>query len=193
MHSLCVYCGSGRGRDARHADGARELAAAMARRNLRLVYRGASVGLMGVLADEMLAHGGEVVGVMPEALVRKEVAHQGLSEFHVTTSMHERKMLMAELADGFVALPGGIGTLEELFEIWTWAQLGFHPSPCGLLNVCGYYDGLITFLDHARGEGFVALTVRDMLIVDSTPEALLTRFDDYVSPRVDRWVGRGEV
>jgi uncharacterized protein (TIGR00730 family) len=193
MRSICVYCGSAHGRREAYAEGARALGHALARRGLRLVYGGASVGLMGVVADAVLEAGGEVTGVIPETLMRKELAHSGLTELVVTRSMHERKMVMADRADGFVALPGGIGTFEELFEIWTWAQLGFHRKPCGILNVAGYYDQLLAFLDHARDEGLLAPSVRDVLQVASDPDTLLERFAVWQSPDVDRWLGRGEV
>lgn len=193
MRSICVYCGAAQGRRVEYVEAARALGTALARRNLRLVYGGASVGLMGAVADATLAAGGEVVGVIPEALMKKELAHPGLSELVVTRSMHERKTAMAELADGFVALPGGIGTFEELFEIWTWAQLGFHRKPCGVLNVAGYYDQLLGFLDHARDEGLLAPSVREVLQVADGADALLDRFASWQPPNVDRWLGRGEV
>ena len=193
MRSICVYCGAAPGRRAEYVEAARALGTTLARRNLRLVYGGASVGLMGAVADAALAAGGEVVGVIPEALMKKELAHPGLSELVVTRSMHERKTAMAELADGFVALPGGIGTFEELFEIWTWAQLGFHRKPCGVLNVAGYYDQLLGFLDHARDEGLLAPSVREVLQVADGADALLDRFASWQPPNVDRWLGRGEV
>ena len=164
----------------------------MVARGIRLVYGGASVGIMGVVADEVLRLGGEAMGVIPESLMRKELAHAGLTEMHVTPSMHARKTLMAELADGFVALPGGIGTFEEIFEVWTWGQLGFHRKPCGLLNVAGYYDSLIAFLDHAAGEQFVRAEHRAMAVVESDPAALLDRFAAYQPPALPKWVGRGE-
>ncbi|MDD1633959.1 MAG: TIGR00730 family Rossman fold protein, partial [Methylococcaceae bacterium] len=148
INSICIYCGSSPGRLDAYASAAFSLAESLVSRNIRLVYGGASIGIMGMVADQVLKLGGQVIGVIPKALAHKEVAHHHLTELHVTQSMHERKMLMAELSDGFIALPGGIGTLEELFEIWTWAQLGFHNKPCGLLNVEGYYDSLIGFLDH---------------------------------------------
>lgn len=192
MKSVCVYCGSSSGRVEAYAEAARALAAALVGRGLRLVYGGAQVGIMGVVADEVLRLGGEAVGVIPEALMRKELAHPGLTELHVTASMHERKTLMADLADGFVALPGGVGTLEEIFEVWTWAQLGFHAKPCGLLNAEGYYDALIAFLDHTRDEGFVRPAHRGMLIVESEPIRLLDRFAAYEQPPTPKWVGRGE-
>lgn len=192
MSSLCVYCGSSSGRLDAYAAAARALAGALVERGIRLVYGGASVGIMGAVADEVLRLGGEAVGVIPESLMRKELAHAGLTELHVTPSMHARKTLMAELADGFVALPGGIGTFEEIFEVWTWAQLGFHAKPCGLLNVAGYYDGLVTFLDHAAGEQFVRADQRRMLVVEANPVALLDRFASYSPPALPKWVGRDE-
>ena len=187
LNSLCVYCGSSPGRDVAYAETARVLAQAMVARGIRLVYGGASVGIMGAVADEVMRLGGEAVGVIPEALMRKELAHASLTELHVTPSMHARKTLMAELADAFVALPGGIGTFEEIFEVWTWAQLGFHRKPCGLLNVAGYYDRLVAFLDHAAGERFVRQEQRDMLVVDSDPESLLDRFAHYAPPALPKW------
>lgn len=193
MKSICVYCGSNSGRLESYAASARQLAAALVRRDLRLVYGGARVGIMGVVADAVLGLGGEVVGVIPASLVRKEVAHAGLTQLHVTASMHERKTMMADLADGFVALPGGIGTLEEIFEMWTWAQLGFHQKPCGLLNAAGYFDALTGFLDHAERERFVAPSVRAMLIVETDPDRLLDRLDDYTPPRAHQWVGKDEL
>jgi len=192
LKSLCVYCGSSGGAREDYAEAARALARAMVGRGIRLVYGGASVGIMGAVADEVLRLGGEAVGVIPQALMRKELAHAGLTELHVTPSMHARKTLMAELADGFVALPGGIGTFEELFEVWTWGQLGFHRKPCGLLNVAGYYDGLITFLDHASGEQFIRGTHRAMLVVETDPAALLERFAGYEPPPLPKWVSSGQ-
>ena len=192
LTSLCVYCGSSSGRIDAYAAAARALAQAMVERGIRLVYGGASVGIMGAVADEVLRLGGEAVGVIPESLMRKELAHAGLTELHVTPSMHARKTLMAELADGFVALPGGIGTMEEIFEIWTWGQLGLHRKPCGLLNVAGYYDALIAFLDHAAGEQFVRPDQRRMLVVESAPAVLLDRLTTYTPPELSKWVGPGE-
>lgn len=192
INSICVYCGSSPGRIEAYASAADELAEALVSRNIRLVYGGAGIGIMGIVADRVLALGGEVVGVIPKALAHKEVAHASLTELHVTHSMHERKMLMAELSDGFIALPGGIGTLEELFEIWTWAQLGFHQKPCGLLNVEGYYDSLIGFLDHVLAEQFVKSHHRTMLMVETNPIALLDRYVSYQPPAVKHWVGKEE-
>jgi uncharacterized protein (TIGR00730 family) len=192
MQSICVYCGSSRGNRDAYADSARMLAHTLVERNIRLIYGGATVGTMGVLADTVLELGGKVVGVIPEALTRKEIAHPDLDALHVTRSMHERKMLMADLADGFIALPGGLGTLEELFEIWTWAQLGFHAKPCGLLNIEGYFDALIGFLDHSTAEGFIKPLHRSMLLVETYPQTLLDRFVGYHPPIVEKLVGRNE-
>ena len=188
MKNICVYYGSNPGRQEAYTEGARALASALVERDLGLVYGGASVGIMGRIADTVLQLGGRVVGVIPEALKRKEIEHTGLTELHVTTSMHERKTLMAELSDGFIALPGGIGTLEEIFEVWTWAQLGFHAKPCGLLNVSGYYDALTTFLDHTVAEEFVKSAHRATLMVEASPGTLLDRFARYSPPSVHKWV-----
>lgn len=192
MKSVCVYCGSNEGRRTVYAEAARGLGRALVERGLDLVYGGASVGIMGVIADTVLGLGGRVTGVMPESIVRKEVAHRGLTELRVTSSMHERKMTMAGLSDAFVALPGGIGTLEEVFEVWTWAQLGLHARPCGVLNVAGYYDGLVAFLDHTVAEGFVKDANRSMLIVSEEPADLLDRFEAYRAPAVEKWIRKGE-
>jgi uncharacterized protein (TIGR00730 family) len=192
IKNLCIYCGSRPGRLESYADAARALAESMVKRDIGLVYGGASVGIMGIVADHVLHLGGRAVGVIPEALVRKEVAHDHLTELHVTPSMHARKMLMAELSDGFIALPGGIGTLEEIFEVWTWAQLGLHHKPCGLLNIAGYYDPLRKFLDHTVEEQFVQPDIRSMLIVENEPEALMARLLDYQAPRMEKWVDKDE-
>ena len=192
INSICVYCGSSPGRLDAYASAAISLAEALVSRNIRLVYGGASIGIMGMVADQVLKLGGQVVGVIPKALAHKEVAHHHLTELHVTHSMHERKMLMAELSDGFIALPGGIGTLEELFEIWTWAQLGFHQKPCGLLNVEGYYNALIQFLDHVLAEQFVKHQHRAMLMVEADPDALLDRYANYRPVAMKHWVDKNE-
>ena len=192
MKSICVYCGSSPGRQEAYSDAARELARSLVDRNIRLVYGGASVGIMGLLADTVLQLGGQAVGVIPEALVRREVAHKRLTELHITQSMHERKMLMAELSDGFIALPGGIGTLEELFEVWTWAQLGLHKKPCGLLNIAGYFDSLATFLGHAVAEQFIKPAHHSILIVERDSKVLLDRFGGYEPPAVTKWVDKEE-
>jgi uncharacterized protein (TIGR00730 family) len=174
---VCVYAGSSPGARPQYADAARALARVLCARQRGIVFGGGRVGLMGALADEALARGGEVIGVIPRYLVEREVAHRSLTELHVVTTMHERKAMMAELADAFVALPGGIGTLEELVEMLTWAQLGLHAKPIGIVNVDGYYDNLLAFLDHAVGEGFLTPANRELLTVRSDPEALLDELD----------------
>ncbi|GAB4214245.1 MAG: TIGR00730 family Rossman fold protein [Rhodoferax sp.] len=176
MKNVCVYCGSSPGADPVYRAAAQALGQAMARRGVGLVYGGASIGVMGAVADAVLAAGGRVLGVIPEALAQREVAHTGLTELVVTPSMHVRKMRMAEAADAFVALPGGIGTFEELFEIWTWAQLGIHSKPVALLNVAGYFDSLIALVDHAVAQGFLKPAQRALLWVDTDAERLLDRF-----------------
>lgn len=190
LRSLCIYCGSSSGDRPAYAAAAAELGRTLAARGIELVYGGAQVGLMGRVADAALAAGGRVIGVIPQQLMRKELAHHSLTALHVTASMHERKQKMAELAEGFIALPGGIGTFEELFEIWTWSQLGMHGKPCGLFNVDGYYDELVRFLDHATAHGFIREEQRRMLIVEREIEPLLARFEAYVPPRVEKWIGR---
>ena len=192
MKNICVYCGASPGRLQVYAEGARALAQALVARDLGLVYGGASIGLMGLIADSVLGLGGRAVGVIPHALAQKEVAHKGLTELHITQSMHERKTLMAELSDGFIALPGGIGTFEEIFEIWTWAQLGIHAKPCGLLNVGGYYDALTRFLDHATQEQFLKPPHRSVLLVEAEPNVLLDRFASYQAPGIQKWLDAGE-
>jgi uncharacterized protein (TIGR00730 family) len=190
MKRLCVYCGSSFGSLSDYTEAARNLACVLVKNNIEVVYGGASVGTMGVLADTVLAEGGHVIGIIPQALVDKEVAHLGLSELHVVKSMHERKTLMAELSDGFIALPGGLGTLEEVFEILTWGMLGLHQKPVGLLNTRDYYRSLIAFLDHAAAEKFIMEVHRAMLLVEQEPERLLERFARYKPPPVVRWVDR---
>jgi uncharacterized protein (TIGR00730 family) len=192
MKYVCVYCGSSPGGRASYVSAAREFGAELVRRDIGLVYGGASVGIMGAVADAVLQAGGRVIGVLPRALVEKELAHTGLTELRVTESMHERKLQMSELADAFVALPGGVGTLEELFEIWTWAQLGLHAKPCGLLDVEGYYHGLVRFLDHAVNEGFVQPLHRSMLLIATTPEDLLGKLASYVPPKIEKWMRRSQ-
>jgi uncharacterized protein (TIGR00730 family) len=188
ISSVCVYCGSSPGRQPAYLNAARALATALVGRGIRLVYGGARVGVMGALADAALAAGGNVTGVIPRALAGKEIAHDGLSELIVTESMHERKLLMAERSDACIALPGGIGTLEELFEAWTWTQLGFHRKPCGLLNVAAYYDALIQFVEHSVAEGYMKPVHRDILLVDVNPETLLDRLAAYEPPAIPKWL-----
>ncbi|HUP23889.1 MAG TPA: TIGR00730 family Rossman fold protein [Thermoanaerobaculia bacterium] len=186
--SICVFCGSHPGRLPAYAESARRLGERMAARGFALVYGGGKVGLMGILADAVLAGGGKVVGVIPEALLRREVGHGGVTELLVVDSMHERKALMAERSDAFVALPGGLGTFEELFEVWTWGALGIHAKPCGLLDVAGYYEWLVASLDHAVEEGFVRRGHRDILLVESDIDRLLDRLEEYEAPRVEQWL-----
>jgi uncharacterized protein (TIGR00730 family) len=192
ISSICVYCGSSPGRQAVYVQAARALASALVERRIHLVYGGAQVGVMGALADAVLAAGGSVTGVIPRALAHKEIAHAGLSELIVTDSMHARKTIMAERADGFIALPGGIGTLEELFEVWTWTQLGLQRKPCGLLNVAGYYDALIAFIDHTVAEEYLKPTGRAILSVANQPDVLLDKLSAYAAPVMDRWIEPGE-
>ena len=188
MRRVCVFCGSSPGRDPRYTDAARRLGQALVHRGLGLVYGGASVGLMGTIANTVLDGGGEAIGVIPRALDAKEITHPSLTEQHVVGSMHKRKALMAKLADGFIALPGGWGTFEELFEALTWAQLGFHAKPCGLLNAAGYYDRLAAFLQHAEEEAFVRPEFRPMLIVSGQADELLDQFEAYRAPSVPKWI-----
>ncbi|MFP6847728.1 MAG: TIGR00730 family Rossman fold protein [Pseudomonas sp.] len=187
---LCIFCGSNAGSNPVYIEAATRLGQALANAGIGLVYGGASVGLMGAVANAALAAGGEVIGVIPRALWEKEVAHTGLEDLRIVDSMHQRKALMAELSDGFIALPGGVGTLEELFEVWTWAQLGHHRKPCALLNINGYYDRLSAFLDHMVDEAFVKAPHRQMLIVEQDIDALLTAIDSYEAPTVGKWIGK---
>ena len=192
MKSICVFAGSNSGARREYLEAAGELGRALARRKIGVVYGGARVGLMGALANEALAGGTSVIGVMPEALVAKEIAHRELTELKVVKSMHERKALMADLADGFVALPGGWGTLEEFFEVLTWGQLGFHRKPMGLLNAQGYFDRLLSFADHCVAEGFVTREHRSMILVSGSADGLLDQFASYKAPVVKKWIDRVE-
>ena len=192
MRRICVYCGSSSGARPSYTEAARALGRSLARRGLGLVYGGSDVGLMGALADTVLAEGGEVIGVIPEPIVAREIAHKGLSDLRVVGSMHERKALMAELADAFIALPGGFGTLEEFCEIATWVQLGLHRKPCGILNVEGYYDGLLAFLNHAVGEGFIRPEYLAVVLTDSKPDVLLEKIASTRLPPLPKWINRGE-
>lgn len=190
MKRLCVYCGSSSGSQPDYALAARQLARAMVRKNIDLVYGGASVGIMGEIAGAVLEEGGDVIGIIPKDLFVKEVAHTGLTELREVASMHERKLLMAELSDGFIALPGGFGTFEEILEIITWSQLGMHQKPCGLLNVHHYYDKLIDFLDHAVSEHFVKEIHRSIVLVAESPEILLEKFEAHKAPEAVKWIDR---
>ena len=192
MERLCIFSGSSPGGHPDYAEATAALGRALAGAGVGLVYGGARVALMGAMADAVLAAGGAVTGVMPEALVAKEVAHAGLTELHVVRSMHERKALMADLADAFVAMPGGWGTLDELFEILTWAQLGLHRKPCAVLNIRGYFDPLLAFLDHSVREGFVRAEHRGMLLVARAPGELLDRLGESRPPIVEKWITRAD-
>lgn len=192
MKAVCVFCGSSFGARTVYAEVAAETGRAIAEQGLTLVYGGAKVGLMGTVADAALAAGGQVIGVLPVALQEKELAHEKLSELYIVSSMHERKAKMAELSDGFVALPGGAGTMEEIFEVWTWGQLGMHRKPCGFLNVDGYYDQLIGFFDHQTVEGFMKPVMRDMVKVAGSPEDLLDLFRSYEPPSTPKWIKKDE-
>ena len=188
--SLCVYCGSAAGGSPAYADAARALGRELVRRDIGLVYGGGNVGLMGAIADEVMASGGRATGVIPEALMQREVGHHGLTELHVVKDMHERKALMAELAAGFIAMPGGFGTLEELFEVTTWAQLGLHQKPIGLLNVNGFYDGLTGFASHLVSQGFVRPNHAQLLMHAPDAAGLLDQFERYVPNIKVKWLER---
>jgi uncharacterized protein (TIGR00730 family) len=192
LKALCVFCGSGAGNDPAYAEAARTLGRTLADRGITLVYGGGHVGLMGVVADAALGAGGEVIGVMPKALVDREIGHAGLTKLHVVSSMHKRKAMMSGLSEGFVALPGGNGTLEEFFEVLTWAQLGEHDKPCGLLNVAGYYDPLLAVFDHMVERGFLSDSNRSLVLVESEPERLLERFEAYDPPNRPKWINEAE-
>jgi uncharacterized protein (TIGR00730 family) len=192
LRSVTVYCGSNPGADPAFAEATRRLATQLARDGIRIVYGGGHVGLMGILADTAMAAGGEVVGIIPQALMDREIGNPRLKDLRVVGSMHERKALMAELADAFIALPGGIGTLEELIEVYTWSQLGMHHSPLGVLNVNGYYDALGEFLDRAVKEKFLRPEHREFLIFDEDPESLLARLAQAEPPPLAKWLTPAE-
>jgi len=183
MKRICVYCGSGFGRRDSYLAAAKALGKAIAERDITLVYGGATVGLMGAIADTVMAHKGSVIGVIPQALANREIAHTGITELKIVQSMHERKALMAELADAFIAMPGGFGTLEELSEIITWTQIGIHQKACGLLNVDGFYDGLLNFLDHATQEQFIRVQNREIVFAETDPTAMIYKLEKFVVPR----------
>jgi uncharacterized protein (TIGR00730 family) len=192
LRSVTVYCGSNSGADPAYGEGTRSLARLLVDARIRVVYGGASLGLMGILADTAMEAGGEVIGVMPQALIDREIGHRGLSDLRVVGSMHERKALMAELGDAFIALPGGIGTLEELIEIYTWSQLGLHRKPLGVLNVNGYYDALAAFLDNAVEARFLPAQHREVLIFEADPETLLARMAGAEPPSAEKWLTEAE-
>jgi uncharacterized protein (TIGR00730 family) len=193
IRRLAVFCGSNPGARSDYIHAARSFGRLLSARRIGIVYGGSNVGLMQALADAVLDDLGDIIGIIPRMLVEREVANRALTDLRIVGSMHERKAMMAELADGFVALPGGIGTLEEFFEIWTWGQLGMHQKPCGLLNVAGYFDPLLEFLDRAVAEKFVRDVHRQMVIVESDPAILLSRFESYEPPRVVKWINAGTI
>ncbi len=186
--NICVFTGSSLGRNESYQHAAKQLGAELAQRNIGLVYGGASVGLMGAVADAALSDGGKVIGVLPQSLAAMEIAHKHLTELRIVSSMHERKAQMADLSDAFIALPGGIGTLEETFEVWTWSQLGIHNKPLGLLNVAGFYNGLETFLDHLVTESFVQPVHRNILLSDSKPQNLIDKLLAAEVPVIRKWI-----
>ncbi|MGA2246450.1 MAG: TIGR00730 family Rossman fold protein [Verrucomicrobiota bacterium] len=188
MKRIAVYCGSNKGNRPEYAAAALDLGTLLAREKIELVYGGGMVGLMGILADAVLKNGGHVIGVIPEKLVLKEVVHEKLPDLRVVKTMHDRKALMAELSDGFIALPGGYGTFEEFFEVLAWAQLGWHRKPFGLLDVAGYYDHLQAFLDHSRDEGFIRPPYRALVLVEKTPEKILDRLKNFRPAQEVKWV-----
>ena len=192
MKNITVFCGSNSGFRTDYAEAAIALARLFVEQNIRLVYGGGNVGLMGIIADEVMRLGGEVVGIIPDSLEKKEVGKRDVTELRVVSSMHERKAQMAELADGFIAMPGGIGTFEEFFEILTWAQLGFHDKPCAILNIAGYYDGLLALCDNAVTEGFLRPAHRQLILEDSNPEILLEKMRNLKPVPVEKWIEREE-
>ena len=192
MHSVCVFCGSNPGTDPAYTEAARSLGRMLAEANVRLVFGGGHVGLMGVVSNAALEAGGDIVGVIPKFLVERELAHEGLTDLRIVGSMHERKAMMSDLSEGFIALPGGTGTLEEFFEVLTWAQLGEHQKPCGLLNVAGYFDPLLTVFDQMVAKGFLSPSNRDLVLVDSDTDGLLQKLDHYQPPETVMWIDRSE-
>ena len=193
MKNLCVFCGSNAGADPIYTQAAQELGKLMAERDMTLVYGGGNVGLMGVIADECLNHGGKVIGVIPNFLQDKEVGHDGLTKMIVVKTMHERKQIMADLSDGFVAMPGGFGTMDELCEILTWSQLGLHSNPIGLLNINGYYEHLKILFDHMVDQRFLHPQNRATVLSHSQPAQLLRMMDQYEPPDVEKWLDRAQV
>ncbi|AJS60546.1 LOG family protein [Paenibacillus sp. IHBB 10380] len=192
MKKIAVFCGSSDGASPAYKEGAIHLGKELAKRGITLVYGGASVGIMGTLADAVLESGGQVIGVIPQMLEDREISHPNLTELIIVDSMHERKTKMVELADGFIALPGGPGTLEEFFEVFTWAQLGLHQKPCGILNINHYYDLLISFFDHMNEQQFLQDKYRSMALVDSNPADLLEKFNMYIPPTVKTYIKKNQ-
>lgn len=193
LRSLCVFCGSSKGNHDKFAEAAWKTGKLLAKENITLVFGGGQVGLMGVVADSVMKHGGKAIGVIPTFLSRKEIAHDGLTEMIVVDTMHQRKQRMADLSDGFITLPGGMGTLEELSEVLTWAQLGLHKKPIGILNVKEYYKPLLRFLDEMVDARFSLKENRDLLVTDEEPESLLEKMRAYIAPEKPKWLDREQV
>jgi|SRR5215213_3279765 len=193
MKNITVFCGSSSGFRPEYAEAAANLARRLVEKNIGLIYGGGNVGLMGIIADEVMRRGGTVIGIIPDSLFKKEVGKREITELHVVASMHERKAMMADLADGFIAMPGGIGTFEEFFEILTWSQLGFHEKPCGLLNVANYYDGLLALCDHAVTEGFLRPVHRALILDDSDAVSLLEKMNAFRPPPVQKWIDKDDL
>jgi uncharacterized protein (TIGR00730 family) len=191
MKRICVFCGSSQGSRPEYRAAAEEMGAELVRRNIGLVYGGGNVGLMGIIADAMLKAGGEVIGVIPENLIALEVGHKGLTKLHVVRSMHERKALMADLSDAFIAMPGGFGTLEEFCEVLTWSQLGLHAKPCGILNILEYYTPLLQMFDHVLAEQFLKPENRALVLARKSPADLLQALEAWRPVRVEKWINRG--
>ncbi len=187
LKSIAVFCGSSSGKDPLYMEVARELGKKLAEEKIQLIYGGAQVGCMGAVADAVIEHGGKAIGVIPKKLMRVEIAHGNLTELHVVETMHERKAMMADLADGFIAMPGGSGTLEEYFEVLTWAQIGYHQKPCSLLNVNNYYTPLLSLFDHMIEQGFVKEEYRKLMIMEEDPSLLLDRLKNYKPAYIQKW------
>lgn len=188
LHKICVFCGSSDGNDVIITKAAVTLGAFFAENNITLVYGAAKIGVMGVIAKEVLTNKGKVIGIIPQFLKKKEVVHLGLTELHTTQNMHDRKLMMQEMSDGFITLPGGFGTLEELFEVITWQQLGLHTKPIGLLNVNGFYDDMIAMLETMVKKGFLSMEYYELLLVDTTVEGLITKMQDFTPPQLPQWL-----
>ena len=193
MKRICVFCGSNNGANPIFLETAESVGKFLASKNIELVYGGGRVGLMGKVADTVMANGGKVIGVIPQSLATKEIAHQGLTELHIVNSMHERKAMMAELSDGFIALPGGFGTFEEFCEIVTWAQLGIHQKPCGLLNINGFYDNLIALINFSTTENFIRAEHRQLVLVESAVEKLFDLMKDFQPPVIEKWLDKKSI
>lgn len=188
LHKICVFCGSSDGNDVIITEAAVTLGAFFAENNITLVYGAAKIGVMGVIAKKVLTNKGKVIGIIPQFLKKKEVVHLGLTELHTTQNMHDRKLMMQEMSDGFITLPGGFGTLEELFEVITWQQLGLHTKPIGLLNVNGFYDDMIAMLETMVKKGFLSMEYYELLLVDTTVEGLITKMQDFTPPQLPQWL-----